>query len=115
MKKTTFYISGKVTGESIKKTRQKFEMFEKLLMHLGLDCVNPIKLGIETDANWDDAMEVCLNAQNEKCNAILLLHDWNESKGARMEFENAVAKSHAVYFSNNLNQIVFDVEHNIIY
>ncbi len=85
------YISGKITGLDPKKTKDKFNAVEAMLLEKGHKVINPIKLANIND-EWTHAMKKCVIGMME-CNAIYLLPDWQESKGAKIEYELA----------NNLN------------
>jgi hypothetical protein len=113
-KKLNVYISGKVTGLDYEKAFRKFEFYERILTSFGLDSVNPMKLNIPEETDWDDAMKTCLEVQKNDCNAILLIHDWKSSKGAKEEFKQASELNHTIYFYNKLNEIDFDVTNNVV-
>ena len=78
------YIAGKVTGEPIEVCSQKFAEAQQFYEKLGFEVVNPIKLVNDFNTPWKEAMEICLAALI-KCDAVVLLNDWEDSKGAKIE------------------------------
>jgi len=82
------YLAGPVTGRDPHETEHLFGIAEKAVRNLGLEPVNPLKLGCE-NMNWHDAMKVCLKALVD-CHMITMLPGWEESDGAQLE--NHVAK-----------------------
>ena len=81
------YISGKITGIET----EAFELFAKAetqLRELGYEPINPMTLIHEHDKSWHSYMKVCIKALCD-CDAIYLLPNWGESKGANLEKEIA--------------------------
>lgn len=107
MKELCIYISGKVTGvEPREHCEKKFEKAECELLAAGAKkVINPLKLGIQEGCTWDEAMRVCIKAL-EGCNAIYILSDWLESKGAQVEFELAAANGLSIYFEDHEETLV---------
>lgn len=81
------YISGKVTGKDPEAVKKSFGDAEILLRSKGHKVVNPVKLCSSHD-DWVFAMKKCIAALME-CNAIYILDDWINSKGARIEYNLA--------------------------
>ena len=81
------YISGKITGLNPQQTKEKFFAVEAMLREKGHKVVNPIRLANIND-EWNYAMKKCIIGMME-CNAIYLLPDWIDSKGARIEYDLA--------------------------
>ncbi len=88
MAKKKIYIAGKVTGEPKHKTCLKFAMAKKEIEALGFEAVNPLEIVGDFKTPWDVAMKICIKALVD-CDAIVLLPDWADSKGARFEHEIA--------------------------
>lgn len=86
------YLSGKITGDQNYKT--KFGSAAGELRKKGFAVMNPAMLPDGFD--YDDYMHVC-KAMIERCEAIVLLPDWTESDGAKMEVGHAVANRKRVY------------------
>ena len=84
------YIAGKISGIEDK----AFELFEnaekKLLSEADgflskkLQVVNPMKLPHNHDRTWEAYMKECIKALVE-CEAVYLLNNWKESRGAKIE------------------------------
>lgn len=97
------YISGKITGIDVQVAQEYFETVEKELVKAGHTPINPMKLvPYHPDLTWLDYMKEDLAALLA-CDAILMLDNWTDSKGARVE--HAVAKEFGLqlYYSKNHN------------
>lgn len=82
------YIAGPVSGLDFDKVKRAFSTAADLLKAKGCEVVNPIELVPDPETEWKDAMRSCIKALAD-CDAIALLEGWQESKGARVEFELA--------------------------
>lgn len=99
------FISGKITGEPIHDCIWKFEEVEndvnKGWISLGIkikDVVNPLYIaGVHFGISHEEAMRICFE-ELETCDAIYMLSDWKESKGARMEHEKAKELGIKIYY-----------------
>lgn len=78
------YIAGKVTGEKIQDCTMKFGAWEKAFESMGMEPVNPLKVVDSWHTPWEIAMRKCIGALVE-CDAVFLLPDFVESKGAMFE------------------------------
>jgi hypothetical protein len=81
------YISGKITGNE-EEAFKLFEMAEINLKLAGFDVVNPMKLEHNHDKSWEAYMRVCIIALMS-CDAIFMLTNYYESKGAIIELKLA--------------------------
>ena len=89
--KKLIYISGKITGDD--NYRKKFAMAENRLIRDGYSVLNPVEFckGMENKAkemgvtlDWGDYMRKCL-VTIPAADAMYMLIDWKESRGARLE------------------------------
>ena len=81
------YIAGKVSGLPKGETFIKFAQAEYWLRQQGHETVNPLRL-CSSSWTWERCMRVCI-PELMKCDAICLLHDWAESRGAVWEYHDA--------------------------
>lgn len=79
------YIAGKITGCNLYDAQYKFRKASRMLRECGHTPVNPMdKVSEQEGLSWADYMKedipllLC-------CDAIYLLPDWADSKGARLE------------------------------
>lgn len=77
------YIAGKITGESYVDVVKKFALAEAFLRRTKCVPVSPLKKSLVL-ASWKECMRVCLLMLRD-CDAILLLPDWENSRGAKIE------------------------------
>ena len=91
------YISGAVTGKPMQKTKRKFGQAERYIKALGYCPVNPLKNGLPKSATWEQHMEIdfALLAMSER---VLMLPDWEDSRGARRELKEAVKLGKKITF-----------------
>lgn len=94
------YISGKITGLHLPQAELKFAQAYDQLLHHGYDPVNPMTLhSSNTALEWEQYIARDIEALL-KCQAIYMLPDWKESKGARIEYAVARELGHLVFFEN---------------
>lgn len=89
------YISGKITGT--KDYIKRFERAEKTLSNYIV--INPAKVNAQLpiETTWEEYMKMSM-CMLEMCNAIYMLKDWEDSKGARLEYEFAKSKNYKIFF-----------------
>ena len=90
------YLSGKITGDP--DYRNKFRKAEKSLKAMGHKVYNPCVIPDIFD--WNAFIDIDLTIL-QYCNAIFMLDDWKESKGAQAEREEAM----------RLDLFIFDKDH----
>jgi hypothetical protein len=77
------YIIGAVTGIPVDEVQAKFAKAAESLKSMGMIPVNPIDF-VPEDLNWNEAMKICIRTLID-CDMVLLLPDWQESKGGTLE------------------------------
>ncbi len=82
------YIIGKISGIETE-AEQMFSAVEKELKKAKYKVVNPMKLKHNHDKTWESYMKVCIPAML-KCDAVALINNFTQSRGAMIEFNLAV-------------------------
>ena len=80
----TVYISGQITGLPIEEAQKLFKQAEELLIAYGYKVVNPLTLPHNHGKTWDEYMREDLIAMLN-CTHVLMLSNWQQSKGAKIE------------------------------
>lgn len=81
------YIAGKVSGMPYSRALCKFQRAENYLRQKGYLVVNPTRL-CKSHWGWYRCMAVCL-WNLLWCSHIALLDNWQDSRGARVEYKLA--------------------------
>lgn len=102
------YISGKISGLPIEEARQRFDNAAGLLADIGFEPVNPFNNGLEPDASWN-AHLVADIAMLLECDAIYMMDNWIDSKGASIEYDIATRLEMDVWFESNISHTNPDV------
>lgn len=81
------YVSGKIAGLERQAAFDKFQDAEFRLAGHGYDVVNPMKIDRKGAApsTWEEFMVGDIE-ELLKCNAIYMLRNWGQSRGARVEY-----------------------------
>jgi hypothetical protein len=77
------YIIGAVTGLPVEEVQAKFAKASLSLKNMGMLPVVPVEF-VPEDMPWNEAMKLCIRALID-CDMVLLLPDWQESKGGTLE------------------------------
>ena len=77
------YVSGPMTGRP-ELNYPLFNATAAALRKQGHEVCNPAEAGLPEGATWSDYMRADI-ALLVTCDAIVMLPDWHESKGARLE------------------------------
>lgn len=114
----TYYLSGPMSG---------YENFNYPAFHTAKEFLELCGLSIESphtnpwpqnhqnmsaETLWQHMMRLCV-MQMESCDGIILLRGWAHSRGARIELDAMVKKSAPVYFFDELNHKVVDMNRAI--
>lgn len=92
--KIKVYISGKITGLPIEKSKQLFATAETMLNYSNVVPINPMKeVPYVEGKTWEEYMLEDIKLLFG-CNAVYMLPNWMDSKGARIE--HAIAKEHGL-------------------
>lgn len=78
------YISGKISGLAFNKVKKKFDKASKYIVKMGCVPVSPLNNGLPAESSWEDHMKSDILILLE-ADAIFMLNDWSESKGAAIE------------------------------
>lgn len=109
------YISGKITGLPLKETRERFADAQSLLDGIGFEAVNPMKKSLPANATWEQHMVKDIELLF-KCDAIYMMDNWIDSKGALIEYDIAKRLGLDIWFESNVrrdNDIVTRVQNAI--
>lgn len=92
------YISGKISNLPIDQVKVKFNNAANMLIARGFEPVNPIDVSpFSGSKTWADYMTDDIKALFE-CEAIFMLKDWKDSRGARIEYCIAKELGLEMYF-----------------
>ena len=99
MEKKKIYLSGKISGDP--HFKEKFAQKAKELTEKGFQVYNPT---VHPDMfSWEEFMELDLLALS-KCDSIYLLDDWKDSRGAKIEYDEAVRLGKEVLYDKERNK-----------
>ena len=99
------YIAGKVTGEPISECIIKFGQAQKELEALGFEVVNPLAVVGNFQSSWESAMKKCIKALVD-CDGMVILPDWEDSPGAKIERQLAWDLNITIFSFNKLGLAV---------
>lgn len=86
----TYYISGKISGiES--EAKKTFAKAKDYLHNLGYGALNPFENGLTADDTWERHLAVDI-LDLLTCDGLIQLDGWEDSRGARLEYEIARLK-----------------------
>ena len=93
------YISGKISGLPLEEPHQRFDDAEALLESIGFDVVNPMKKDLPDAASWKEHMVQDISLLLD-CDAIYMMDNWVESRGAGIEYDIAKRLDLDFYFES---------------
>lgn len=107
MNKLRIYVSGKITGLQHEVAKEYFDQVTKQLRSAGHEAVNPMEVcPYNPEWTWEQYMakdiEVLLG-----CEAIFMLGNWRDSKGARIEHYIASETHKKIYYAQNHDLFIF--------
>jgi len=84
------YISGKITGLPQSEYMENFMRAEQKMKKAGYSVINPAKINamLPIDTTWEQYMKVSITLLN-MCDAIYMMDNWKDSRGAMMEYDQA--------------------------
>lgn len=82
------YIAGKITGLPRDEVEAKFEAAQERLIAMGHSVFIPTILPEYADVSHEDYLHIDF-AIIDICDAVYMLRDWQQSKGARKELQYA--------------------------
>lgn len=99
------YVSGKITGTT--DYMERFQYAEEYLMSLGYTVINPaaVNARLPLDTTWEEYMKISFTLL-ELCDAIFMLDDWEDSRGAKLEHAYAVKHSYTILHGQNVEVAV---------
>lgn len=100
--KPIIYISGKITGDDNYKT--KFAEAEKALAEKGFNVINPCKVGEYNFFSYEQFLHIDF-ALIDVADALFMLGDWKNSKGALREWHYAQLNGKTIIFQHELSEI----------
>lgn len=92
------YIAGKISGEPLAQCTMKFGTIQKCLENLAHEAINPLEVCVGAGLSWHEAMRKDIKALMD-CDAIYVLKDYTESRGALLEYQIAVAMDFLIFRS----------------
>lgn len=93
------YIAGKVSGFEPSVFHYKFDKCKETIQkHLpeGTEIIVPTDL-CDDDWGWEKCMDVCVGTLIT-CNLVVVMDDWNSSKGAQEEIRIATENNIPIWF-----------------
>lgn len=80
------YISGPISGLPTEEVERAFGEAEAAILACGHEPVNPLRNGLPESADWHEHMRADLRLLLE-CDAIYMIGEWWNSRGARLEWQ----------------------------
>lgn len=106
------YIAGKISGEPRIKMQMKFLDAAEILIDQGHEPFVPSILPEYDDVSHDDYLHICF-AMIDVCDAVYMLSDWQQSKGARKELQYAAdTRKEIVYQDASTKEKNFPIMHD---
>lgn len=95
------YISGKITGDADYKKHFDCIAGKVASITEGQTVFNPANIDLGKDASWSDYLKIDIPVLLE-CSTIVMLNDWEQSRGALLEWNIARAMNMKIIYENEL-------------
>lgn len=92
------YVSGRISGLNEDDVNSKFRKGMNDVIEMGHEAVNPLNNGLPKSASWGEHMVRDIEMLMS-CEAIYMLHNWKESRGARIELNIAIEMGFKVIYA----------------
>lgn len=101
------YLAGKVSGTDIAASTIKFGQAQHDIEQMGVEAINPLEVVNDWHTTWNAAMRKCIAAMMT-ADMVLLLPDWKESNGARIE--KILAEDLGIPVYDNIRAVKYVIE-----
>lgn len=101
MRKIRIYISGKITGLDADVVKRKFADVKELLEEIGFEAVSPFDYVLPDGATWAEHKGKDITMLMS-CDAIYMMDNWIDSKGASIEYDVAKRLDLKIFFESNV-------------
>ena len=93
------YISGQISNLEKSDYMERFAKAEKELTENGYSAINPAKVNAQLpeDTSYEEYMKMCF-CMLDMCDSIYMLSNYENSKGACMEYGYALAKDMIIMY-----------------
>lgn len=91
------YISGAIAHHDISERMRAFLRAAEYIKAQGGTPVNPFDNGVPVNADWREHMRADIHVLTD-CDGILMLRGWEQSKGAKLEFDVATSCGLEVWY-----------------
>jgi hypothetical protein len=96
------YISGAIAHHDIAERMRAFLRAAEYIRKQGGTPVNPFDNSVPQDADWREHMRADIHVLTD-CDGILMLRGWEQSKGAKLEFDVATSCGLEVWYQYQSN------------
>lgn len=97
---TRVYVSGQITDNA--GWRTEFESARDYLERFDLVGVLPTENGLPFEESWGNHLKADL-AVIDGCDAVLMLQNWNLSRGARIEHEYSIGTRKVIFYQSKVD------------
>ncbi len=94
---TKIYISGRITGIPAEKAIVNFAKAKEYITESKMIPVNPMELPHRHNQSWENYMREDLAAMLT-CEGVYMLKNWQESEGAKIEYNLAKRLGFKIYY-----------------